>query len=376
MLKPTTASYDKEAVGWSLSWHPDGRCDSFTKEAILACAPPTSGVYGLFNFDCQVFIGESPNIQEALLRHESETDFQSQPLRPTGFTFEACAAELRELKANELIAKFRPVLQTQAGLIEIRSLSNSLTLREVTLRDRDSKTRLDHQEFPARDHEKHAKTRPLFYLNKWTQATALAAAFVASGAIIFYFGPRAEQNNQKRLNGASGAPLKRISGQDSTWGQDGSSLRPQKSSSISTPSGGANQSAEVTLGSELNTSSAATENAKVRLAPKITTDDPLPVQPFLERAKPSPVVHLADPADLGEKWSVQVSAGSAKDIAGSLVERLKANGYDGYVIQAEVKGQTYYRVRVGRFATREEAESVRRSLALEEGYRDAYLTGD
>ena len=86
MLKPTIASYDKEAVGWSLSWHPDGRCDSFTKEAILACAPPTSGVYGLFNFDCQVFIGESPNIQEALLRHESETDFQSQPLRPTGFT--------------------------------------------------------------------------------------------------------------------------------------------------------------------------------------------------------------------------------------------------------------------------------------------------
>lgn len=114
MLKPTTASYDKEAVGWSLSWHPDGRCDSFTREAILACAPQASGVYGLFNFDCQVFIGESANIQEALLRHEGETDFQSRPLRPTGFTFEACAAELREPKANELIAKFRPVLQTKA----------------------------------------------------------------------------------------------------------------------------------------------------------------------------------------------------------------------------------------------------------------------
>jgi cell division septation protein DedD len=275
-----------------------------------------------------------------------------------------------------LIAKFRPALQTKAGLIEIRSLSNGLTLREVTLRDRESKTRLDHQEFPAREHEKHPKTRPPFYLNKWTQATALAAVFVASGAIIFYVGARAEQNNQKRLNGASGAPLKRISGQDSTWGRDGSSLRPQKLSPISTPSGRANQSAEVTLGSELNTSSAATENAKVRLASKITADDPPPVQPFLERAKPSPVVHHADSADLGEKWSVQVSAGPAKDIAGSLVERLKANGYDGYVIQTEVKGQTYYRVRVGRFATRKEAESVRRSLALEEGYRDAYLTSD
>ncbi len=116
----------------------------------------------------------------------------------------------------------------------------------------------------------------------------------------------------------------------------------------------------------------ATQNAKVRLAPKITADDPPPVQPFPEQAKPSPVVHHADSADLSEKWSVQVSAAPAKDIASSLVERLKANGYDGYVIQAKVKGQTYYRVRVGRFATREEAEIVRRSLALEERYRDAY----
>ena len=59
----------------------------------------------------------------------------------------------------------------------------------------------------------------------------------------------------------------------------------------------------------------ATQNAKVRLAPKITADDPPPVQPFPEQAKPSPVVHHADSADLSEKWSVQVSAAPAKDIA-------------------------------------------------------------
>src|SRR5258706_4977522 len=124
MAKPTTAHIDKEAMRWNLSWHPEGRCDSFTKEAILDCAPPTSGVYALFNFDCQVFIGESANIQEALLRHESETDFQSGHLRPTDFTFEPCAAELRAAKAAELIARFRPVLQTEATLIETSSPSN------------------------------------------------------------------------------------------------------------------------------------------------------------------------------------------------------------------------------------------------------------
>jgi len=73
---------------------------------------------------------------------------------------------------------------------------------------------------------------------------------------------------------------------------------------------------------------------------------------------------------------VQISATPAKEIADTLVQRLRAKGYDGYVVQAEVKGQTFYRVRVGRFDAREEAESVRRSLARQEGYRDAYLTGD
>jgi DedD protein len=73
---------------------------------------------------------------------------------------------------------------------------------------------------------------------------------------------------------------------------------------------------------------------------------------------------------------VQVSATPAKEIADTLVQRLKASGYDGYVVQAEVKGQTYYRLRVGRFDAREEAESVRQSLARHEAYRDAYLIGD
>jgi len=59
-----------------------------------------------------------------------------------------------------------------------------------------------------------------------------------------------------------------------------------------------------------------------------------------------------------------------------LAQQLKAKGYDGHVVQANVKGQTYYRVRVGQFDARGQAESVRQSLARQEGYRDAYLAGD
>ena len=101
---------------WSLSWKPEGRSESFTREAISATAPSTSGVYGLFNFDCQVFIGESANIQEALLRHESETDFQSGHLRPTGFTFEPCAAELTRRQSRRVDRKVPARVTDQSSL--------------------------------------------------------------------------------------------------------------------------------------------------------------------------------------------------------------------------------------------------------------------
>jgi hypothetical protein len=331
-LKPSVTCIDKEAVRWSLAWHPDGRCDSFTREAILACAPPTSGVYGLFNFDCQVFIGESANIQEALLRHESENDFPSRHLRPTGFTFEPCAAELRKPKANELIARFHPVLETEAALSESWSLSSGPMVSEVGLGGQEVETYADHQEFPFHERERRRIVRRRYYFTR-TQGAALAAMFVASAVVNFYLGTIAGKNIQKRVNGVGGKPDVHAS--------------------------------------------ASTSKGAVRLAAK----SPSPakgagVQAILETAKTIPIAHSAESADLSKKWSVQVSATPAKDIADTLVQRLKATGYDGYVVQAEVKGQTYYRLRVGRFDAREEAESVRQSLARHEAYRDAYLIGD
>src|SRR5215813_762878 len=133
-------------MGWSLSWQPEGRCNSFTRESILSSAPPSSGVYGVFNFDCQIFIGESANIREALLGHESKNDFQH--LKPTGFTFELCAAELRTLWAAELRARFHPMLQTGATLTDNGSLSRSTLAVELGSSVTDIKTSADDIEFP------------------------------------------------------------------------------------------------------------------------------------------------------------------------------------------------------------------------------------
>ena len=73
---------------------------------------------------------------------------------------------------------------------------------------------------------------------------------------------------------------------------------------------------------------------------------------------------------------MQVSASPEREIAESLVRRLVAKGYSGYVVQAVVNGQIYNRVRVGFYEDREKAEEARRSLALHDGYHDAYLASD
>ena len=337
-MQSTVANIEKKADRWSLSWRPDGRCDGFTKEAILAGAPPTSGVYGLFNFNCQVFIGESANIQEALLRHESETDFQSQHLQPKGFAFEPCAAELRKPKADALIARFHPVLQTEAALTT-------------------SEAGVDGQELEASaDHQKLPNVGRHFHFTR-THGATLAAMFVTCAVAIFCLGIPRVNNIQGQVYGADGNPLPRISATQSPARDRAMiDLTPQTEPSINTA-----PSAEPTPAKPEVHASASTQNGA--LAP-----DRAGVQALLEPAKTSP--------RLNKKWSVQVSATPAKDIADTLAQRLKANGFDGYMVQAVIKEQTYYRVRVGHFEAREEAESVRRSLMRQESYRDAFLTTD
>jgi cell division septation protein DedD len=359
VVKRTAANINKVPVRWSLPWLPKGRCDSFTKWAILLFVPPTSGVYGLLNLDCQVFIGESANIQEALLCYERETNSRFQNWRPTGFTFEPCAAELRKSRVAELIARFHPVFQTETALNETWSASNGLRVTETGLGGQED-TYTDDPEFLLHEREKQLKVRKHFYF-KQTHGVALATIFVASLIVLFYPGVTLDYAAQKRANGAN-----------ATSAQAEISLRPQSVSSIDTDGGIANPSAEPTPAKPDVHGSASTPNMAVGLA---TNSTPATDRESLQ-TNASPMAHSSGSANLGKKWSVQVSATPAKDIADTLVQRLKAKGYDGYVIQAKVKGQTYYRVRVGSFDSRKMAESVHQSLARQEGYRDAYSTSN
>lgn len=77
-------------------------------------------------------------------------------------------------------------------------------------------------------------------------------------------------------------------------------------------------------------------------------------------------------ADAG--WTVQVSATTEPNEALTLVARLRAKGFEAYTVRAPMRGQTWYRVRVGHFTTREQAREVERRLKTQENLSNAYVT--
>lgn len=77
-------------------------------------------------------------------------------------------------------------------------------------------------------------------------------------------------------------------------------------------------------------------------------------------------------ADAG--WTVQVYATTDPNQATALARRLLSKGYDAYTLQAPMRGQTWYRVRVGRFSSRDRAREMELKLKQQEGLEAAYVT--
>ncbi|GIW41679.1 MAG: hypothetical protein KatS3mg076_2256 [Candidatus Binatia bacterium] len=73
-------------------------------------------------------------------------------------------------------------------------------------------------------------------------------------------------------------------------------------------------------------------------------------------------------------WTVQVLAARSRTEAEAAVARLRRRGYDAYVLRVPAGEGSWYRVRVGHFRTREEAQRVERRLRREEGMEGAFVT--
>lgn len=81
-------------------------------------------------------------------------------------------------------------------------------------------------------------------------------------------------------------------------------------------------------------------------------------------------------ANLKSGWSIQVNAAKDEATANAVRARLQEKGFSAYVLRVNLQGETWYRVRVGRFPTMEAATSAVSRLKSDPSYARAFLVND
>ncbi len=88
---------------------------------------------------------------------------------------------------------------------------------------------------------------------------------------------------------------------------------------------------------------------------------------------PSPSPRAAMMGSGPGSWSVQVNATKDRDTARRIVEGLRSKGYNAYTVEVPLRGEVWYRVRVGRFPSMGAATAMVVRLKSEERYTRAFL---
>jgi outer membrane biosynthesis protein TonB len=117
--------------------------------------------------------------------------------------------------------------------------------------------------------------------------------------------------------------------------------------------------------------------ARAEPAPAAAASRPLPPPPpapVKEPARapaPAPAVTTAStsPEPSGQGFAVQIAALNVRSEADAIAKRLSSKGYAAYVMTPANGTPSVFRVRVGKFTTRREAETVAAKLQKEEQFK-------
>lgn len=368
-----------------MTWRANGNYYSFKEEAVKSHAPTVSGVYGLYNFRHQILIGNSPNIHSALLHHLRETNFRFRRFKPTGFTFELCPPESREFRTQELIQEYDPILRAANIPIGLAALWRSWTTPGALAFN----AQLASAKTPVINELKKDATAigkkkqfKRFHFGR-EQFAMVSAGF---GAIILAMGLFMLSPHLKSVRSIEW----RISSIEKNW-----TLYPKENTriaSLTLPPETAispERSSQEAIAIAANTKPKSPRQAEIAIArpeaetsaaaePTLHNDSISPDSKKIALAanrEASQKPQMAKKAEPKNAWAVQAVATTDERIARDWMEKLKAKGYDAFVVKAEIKGQTWYRVRAGNFSARQEAEALRTTLQSKEGFPDAFVVG-
>ncbi|HEY7220138.1 MAG TPA: SPOR domain-containing protein [Candidatus Binatia bacterium] len=222
-----------------------------------------------------------------------------------------------------------------------------------------------------------------FYFSRG-QLVLLGAAFTLGSVLIFLLGIFVGQSIEERKLLKKNEPLVKIP------------VKPgaQESSSKPAPSPPKDEITFDESGEKsANTAVAAEEKpknvkpseriaaAEVKEKVALAKADAPPAKATEKKAeKAAPVVNttkkieavMAEPKASGKPWRAQVNAFPDERSAQQIVDRLKIKGYNAYVTEVQNKGKTWFRVNVGKYSSRDEADKMVDVLRSKENYPKAF----
>ena len=222
-----------------------------------------------------------------------------------------------------------------------------------------------------------------FYFSRG-QMVLLGGAFTLTAAIVFFLGIFVGKSIEESKAAKREEPLIKIPISPTTLGAAGAATAPPQdeitfNDAVSKSEGSQvafdgkadeQKLPEKVVKAELNDaksqgkSESRAERAPTKRSSKFTRTDETPKKAESESA--------AEVKEQAKVWRAQVDAFPEDKSAKQLVERLKNKGYNAYVTELQNRGKPWYRVNVGKYSSREEADKVVETLKSKEDYTKAF----
>ena len=364
----------------AIPWQPQGTCHPLEGMIIETSAPAVSGVYGLHTQRQQLFVGEAADLRETLLLHWHELGNLFLGRQPTHFSFEVCDADTRAQRVQQLIAKHRPTIQA-LQLLAHAALSSAIPTRPAAPQGQASALPAEAQ-WPGAAKTGETTAEPLAKYFSPAQLLALAALFIFTTGTSAYLGvvtgqaiaaqrvaawalaraQRPEPPKVAVVTAPTAAGGDRISAPRADTNSDAKRIETTRAA----PAGTRPKSIQAKAPSpDGDAATTVPKPAVARHSAKATLSE-----------DKSPIMSAPTREPSTRSWSVQIASTLDEKAALQLQEKLKTQGYDAFIVIADVNSARWYRLRVGRFDAKQEAESTRQVLQSQENIRSAFVIGN
>jgi len=215
-----------------------------------------------------------------------------------------------------------------------------------------------------------------FYFSRG-QLILLGAGFTAAAVIIFLLGMLVGKGIEEGKMVRPAEPLVKVPVKPATQGANSAPVSPLREEltfyDTLTKAPAAHPSAEEKTKEAKGVDKAARAEVKEskpesKLSARMTEDKEA------EATRKALFTENAEKKDVDKAWTVQINAFPDQNSAKIWVDRLKNKGYNAYVTEVHVKGKAWYRVRVGQYDTREEAEKIEETMKNKENFTKAFAT--